>query len=348
VNLDLYGVDGKKLEEVSVATANYGGTCGVESATVLHTNVWFGGRLLAPHDRLSSNGKYFPYGEDRTNPNPANPSNGVEKFATYTRDSSTGLDYAYQRYYTSGLGRFLTGDPLDASASSDSPQTWNRFAYVSGDPIGDNDPTGQSGNYSGIEDGYCPPSAPSCGQNPPGASGSTAPPGSSDYQAGLDEYLNDVRTGGYSDDSDAGTGWVAGDDPGFILGLAPTPTAAPPAAPDIGVVILDGVLGSILRIGSVAVGIIISPTSTGGWGDTVPTVEQIQQECTKVGNPVIVPSTNRNNKGGTSIEQTYLCPDGTYWTIQTVYKPNGDIFLPPHIRPGFPKYGPIPLNGGRP
>jgi hypothetical protein len=60
VNLDLYGVDGKKLEEVSVATANYSGTCGVESTSVLQTNVWFGGRLLVPHDRLSSNGKYFP------------------------------------------------------------------------------------------------------------------------------------------------------------------------------------------------------------------------------------------------------------------------------------------------
>jgi RHS repeat-associated protein len=143
VTLDLYGVDGKKLEEVSVATANYSGTCGVESTTVLQTNVWFGGRLLVPHDRLSSNGKYFPYGEDRTNPSPANPANGVEKFATYTRDSSTGLDYAYQRYYTSGLGRFLTADPLGRSASSYSPQSWNRYTYAGDDPANNSDPSGE-------------------------------------------------------------------------------------------------------------------------------------------------------------------------------------------------------------
>jgi RHS repeat-associated protein len=142
VNLDLYGVDGKKLEEVSVATANYSGTCGVESTSVLQTNVWFGGRLLVPHDRLSSNGKYFPYGEDRTNPNPANPSNGVEKFATYTRDSSTGLDYADQRYYTSGLGRFLTADRRTDSATPTTPQSWNRYSYGEGDPTNANDPTG--------------------------------------------------------------------------------------------------------------------------------------------------------------------------------------------------------------
>jgi RHS repeat-associated protein len=123
----------------------------VESTSVLQTNVWFGGRLLAPHDRLSSNGKYFPYGEDRTNPSPANPSNGVEKFATYTRDSSTGLDYAYQRYYTSGLGRFLTADPLGRSASSYSPQSFNRYTYAGGDPTNSNDPTGA-----------CDPSDPNC------------------------------------------------------------------------------------------------------------------------------------------------------------------------------------------
>lgn len=90
------------------------------------TNIWFAGRLLKTQDQLSSIGKYFPYGEDRTSPSPANPANGQEKFATYTRDAESGLDYAFQRYYTSGLGRFLNADPLDGSASSSSPQTWNR------------------------------------------------------------------------------------------------------------------------------------------------------------------------------------------------------------------------------
>ncbi|MEW5978838.1 MAG: hypothetical protein AB1898_23840 [Acidobacteriota bacterium] len=35
-------------------------------------------------------------------------SNDRDKFATYHRDNSTGLDYALNRYYGSTLGRFLT------------------------------------------------------------------------------------------------------------------------------------------------------------------------------------------------------------------------------------------------
>ncbi len=38
-----------------------------------------GGRLLKPEDRLQSIGKYFPYGEDRYSPNPANPVGDTEK-----------------------------------------------------------------------------------------------------------------------------------------------------------------------------------------------------------------------------------------------------------------------------
>jgi RHS repeat-associated protein len=105
-------------------------------------NTWFGGRLLKPQDRLNSIGKYFPYGEDRTSPTPANPPNGQEKFATYTRDAETGLDYAHQRYYTAGLGRFMTPDPYSASAGLGVPQSFNRYAYTDGDPVTFNDRTG--------------------------------------------------------------------------------------------------------------------------------------------------------------------------------------------------------------
>jgi RHS repeat-associated protein len=86
----------------------------------------------------------FPlYGEDRTNPSPANPPNGQDKFATYTRDAESGLDYAYQRYFTSGLGRFLTADKKSGSAKPLLPQSWNRYTYALGDPARYNDPTGQ-------------------------------------------------------------------------------------------------------------------------------------------------------------------------------------------------------------
>jgi len=44
---------------------------------------------------------YYPYGEEET---PT--ANDTQKFATYTRDSATGLDYAQNRYYASQIGRF--------------------------------------------------------------------------------------------------------------------------------------------------------------------------------------------------------------------------------------------------
>jgi RHS repeat-associated protein len=160
--LFLYGVDGKKL--AALATNYSSGGCAL-TVTSAHINVWFAGRLLQAQDRLHSIGKYFPYGEDRTNPNPANPANGVEKFATYTRDAESGLDYAYQRYYASGLGRFLTADPYGRSASSSIPQTLNRYVYVTGDPTNSNDPTGQ--------DAQCGPGQTWTGEGCEGGGGTT-------------------------------------------------------------------------------------------------------------------------------------------------------------------------------
>jgi RHS repeat-associated protein len=148
-----YGIDGKKL-------AVFTGCSG--SVSVTQTNIWFAGRLLKAQDRLKSIGKYFPYGEDRTNPSPANPANGQEKFATYTRDAESGLDYAYQRYYTSGLGRMLTPDPYDGSAAPAGPQSWNGYAYVEGDPAGFNDPEGlylRAPDSPPTDPWGCPPSS---------------------------------------------------------------------------------------------------------------------------------------------------------------------------------------------
>ena len=61
-------------------------------------------------DRLGSNtaGKYYPYGEDRGTPI----GNDQMKYATYTRDSATGMDYADQRYYSNQFGRFMTAGSL--------------------------------------------------------------------------------------------------------------------------------------------------------------------------------------------------------------------------------------------
>jgi RHS repeat-associated protein len=91
-------------------------------------------------DRLGSNGigAYMPYGETVT----ASSGDDRVMFATYTRDSYTGLDYAQNRYYASTYGRFTTKDNSGKSARLGSPQTWNRYSYSSNDPVNRNDPKG--------------------------------------------------------------------------------------------------------------------------------------------------------------------------------------------------------------
>jgi RHS repeat-associated protein len=117
------------------------------------TNIWFGGKLLwsgtgatntsGPDftDRLGTNrangARFYPYGDEITST-----GNDRVKFATYTRSSFTGLDYADQRYYASMYGRFTTADPYSQSANPKSPTTWNKYVYTMGDPVNHRDHRG--------------------------------------------------------------------------------------------------------------------------------------------------------------------------------------------------------------
>jgi RHS repeat-associated protein len=60
----------------------------------------------------------------------------------YAGTASGRLD---QRYYAPGTGRFMTPDPIGiAGVKLRSPGSWNRYAYVHGDPINFTDPAGTS------------------------------------------------------------------------------------------------------------------------------------------------------------------------------------------------------------
>jgi RHS repeat-associated protein len=91
-------------------------------------------------DRLGTvrNGgkSYYPFGEEVGTPS----ANNTYKFASTYRDSATGLDYAVNRYYASGMGRFLTVDRRSGHLKS--PQSFNRYTYTRNDPINGTDPTG--------------------------------------------------------------------------------------------------------------------------------------------------------------------------------------------------------------
>ena len=58
------------------------------------------------------------------------------------RDSETGLDYFGARYYGANMGRFMTPDPLMASARVSDPQSWNRYSYALNNPLRFIDPDG--------------------------------------------------------------------------------------------------------------------------------------------------------------------------------------------------------------
>ncbi|HJX83594.1 MAG TPA: RHS repeat-associated core domain-containing protein [Candidatus Angelobacter sp.] len=63
------------------------------------------------------------------------------KFTTYERDAELGnIDYAHFRSYYSTQARFMGADPLGGSL--DSPQSLNRYTYVSDDPVNLVDPLG--------------------------------------------------------------------------------------------------------------------------------------------------------------------------------------------------------------
>ena len=81
---------------------------------------------------------FTPYGEEHLAQTTTCSQN--YKLTGYERDSETGLDYAFARYYNSRIGRFVSADPLAGNISD--PQSLNRYAYVANNPTNYTDPAG--------------------------------------------------------------------------------------------------------------------------------------------------------------------------------------------------------------
>jgi RHS repeat-associated protein len=66
-----------------------------------------------------------------------------QRFTSYDRSGASGLDYAINRHYNAGQGRFTQVDPLGMEAASlEEPQTLNLYAYCANDPVNHTDPEG--------------------------------------------------------------------------------------------------------------------------------------------------------------------------------------------------------------
>jgi RHS repeat-associated protein len=81
---------------------------------------------------------HLPYGEDFAESG----TQQKQHFTGYERDSETGADYAVNRQYNQGVGRFNRVDPKPTSSRREIPQTWNRYNYTGNNPINRMDPDG--------------------------------------------------------------------------------------------------------------------------------------------------------------------------------------------------------------
>jgi len=140
----LYGLDGENLGTYTPALFNNGsGQAGMLLEQATGRVYFFGKKLWTTEDNVgsaASQGTFFPYGEPRT-------GNTTEQygFATYWQDGESGLDYAWNRYYSSTLGRFLSPDRASRSMNPKNPGSFNRYVYALNDPVDVTDPTGLMG-----------------------------------------------------------------------------------------------------------------------------------------------------------------------------------------------------------
>ena len=148
----IWDLNGRRLRHESITIGvNPPAGQAIPNYTITDRNIYFGDRLIQSNsktvlvDRLGSvranesgeRFEYLPYGEEFNLT-----SQNREKFATYTRSSANGLDYAINRWYDSVHGSFITPDPHTLSMDLSNPGTMNRYAYVGGDPVNSADPQG--------------------------------------------------------------------------------------------------------------------------------------------------------------------------------------------------------------
>ena len=147
VTIFVYDALGKLIAEYSTTVAS-APTAQVNYLTTDHLgspriNTDTNGTVKARHD-------YQPFGEEINSTITLQRNNNLnyindpirQKFTSYERDNESGLDFAQARYYGYGYGRFLSPDPLMASANPIRPQSWNRYSYSYNNPLRFSDPTG--------------------------------------------------------------------------------------------------------------------------------------------------------------------------------------------------------------
>jgi RHS repeat-associated protein len=116
----------------------------------------------------------------------------------YFRDAESGNDYADQRYASPGFGRFITPDRGTGGARPSNPGSWNKYAYVGGDPVNRVDPGGTDEcEVAGAQDCYCAvygDTDPNCNPNycPAGICGTGGAPTGQSGPSCQEQVIQDV------------------------------------------------------------------------------------------------------------------------------------------------------------
>jgi RHS repeat-associated protein len=145
----VYGPSGSKLALMNGQTLSKAFMPLPSGATAVYTASglayyrhadWLGSARLAstPSRGVYFDGAYAPYGEDY-----AKSGTTDLNFTGQNQDTVSGLyDFMYREYHAV-QGRWISPDPAGLGAVSPaSPQSWNRYAYVSNNPLSFIDPLG--------------------------------------------------------------------------------------------------------------------------------------------------------------------------------------------------------------
>ncbi|HLG13898.1 MAG TPA: RHS repeat-associated core domain-containing protein, partial [Blastocatellia bacterium] len=145
----VYNAAGQMLAEYTTPEQPVQGGGGVSYLTVDH----LGSTRVVTNSAggVKSRYDYLPFGQElsdsvsgRTTAMGYNAADSLrQKFTSKERDSESGLDYFFARYYSSAHGRFTSVDPLMANSHPGRPQGWNRYAYAFNNPLRFIDPDGQ-------------------------------------------------------------------------------------------------------------------------------------------------------------------------------------------------------------
>ena len=164
----VYNVDGSKLALTSGQTVTKvfvplsGGATAVYTSSGLayyrHSD-WLGSSRIAstPSRTVYYDGAYAPYGE-----NYAETGTTDRNFTGQNQDltpGSSGLLYDFpNRELHSIQGRWISPDPAGINAvDPTNPQSWNRYAYVLGNPLANTDPLGLGSGCGVNGEPPCPP-----------------------------------------------------------------------------------------------------------------------------------------------------------------------------------------------